>query len=69
MRLRGTPTYGGATYYRLIASVHAGEPVRADDTSLRGPHGRRDALLKRYATPELQILAVDEMTPHAERQP
>jgi hypothetical protein len=48
--------------YRLLASVHAGEPVQQGDASLDGPHGRRDALLTKHG---LRDVRFDEMAKYA----
>lgn len=48
MRLRGTPTYGGGSYYKLIGSVHEGKSA-AEPGDARIEHGgnaQRDALLR-----------------------
>ncbi len=48
MRFRGAPRYGGITYYQLIGSVYAGEPVQVGDTWGSNSH-ERDRLLRQYA--------------------
>lgn len=55
MRLRGTPTFGGGSYYKLIGAAHLGSPVQLGDARLSGPHGLRGGNLLRYAGPEFVI--------------
>jgi hypothetical protein len=47
MKLRGTPTYGGVTYYKLIGAAFQGSSAEAGDAIVEhGGNAQRDALLR-----------------------
>jgi hypothetical protein len=48
MRFRGTPTFGGGSYYKLIGSVHAGAPAQPGDAQIEhGGNAKRDRALRK----------------------
>lgn len=59
MKFRGTPTYGGESYYKLIGSAYQGSPVQPGDASLAGPNGKRGGLLMTHAGPVVRMKGND----------